>query len=316
MRLGKSALILIAIFSWLCFCSHAHAEGQERRFVSPALNGTTETFLPAAAAAAAQQITVLIYNTGTGTVTVKSNGGLVNGTTSKDIGTGGSGLFASDGTNWWSLPAAGGSGAPATARYWVGASDPDLSAEHNLGALGTGAVINTAGTPSIYAGTACANSFPRSLNASIAATCNQVDLTADVTGLLTDEVLIGTTLVPAAFVIPVCNATEKLQYSTGAGFSCVADLLSINTVEVSIDLGSTGGLVFSTTVTGLAWVEAGSEIVCAPFATTADGLTVETVAASGVQAVVANRVVATGFDLYVYSPHGATGIYRFHCTGA
>lgn len=43
----------------------------------------------------------------------------------------------------------GGGGAPTTTRYWVGAADAALSAEHDLGALATGLVKNTAGVPSI-----------------------------------------------------------------------------------------------------------------------------------------------------------------------
>lgn len=90
---------------------------------------------------------------------------------------------------------------------------------------------------------------------------------------------------------------------------------SANGVVVSIDLGTSGGLVFTTTVVGQAWVTATSAIACSPFGTTADGLTPETVMAAGVQAVTSEYVVGTGFNLSVYSPHGATGIYRFGCTG-
>lgn len=64
--------------------------------------------------------------------------------------------------------------APIGAQYWVGAADATLTAEKNLGALATGLVINTAGTPSAYTGTSCTNQFPRSLNASGAATCASV----------------------------------------------------------------------------------------------------------------------------------------------
>jgi len=42
-------------------------------------------------------------------------------------------------------------GAPTSAQYWVGAADATLSAEHNLGALSTGLVLNTAGVPSVIA---------------------------------------------------------------------------------------------------------------------------------------------------------------------
>jgi len=89
-----------------------------------------------------------------------------------------------------------------------------------------------------------------------------------------------------------------------------------NFLEVSVNLGADGGLVYRTTVTGQTWVTGTSQILCSPFATTADGQTIETIEASGVQAVASNRVVGTGFDLAVYTPHGATGIYRFHCTGS
>lgn len=82
----------------------------------------------------------------------------------------------------------GGSGAPTGAKYWVGTADGGLSAEMDLGALTTGLVLNTVsagtGTPSAYAGTSCTNQFPRSLNASGAATCASVSMTADVTGTL------------------------------------------------------------------------------------------------------------------------------------
>ena len=77
-----------------------------------------------------------------------------------------------DGAAWNAM--GGGSGAPTGAQYWTGAADAGLSAEHNLGALSTGLVINTAGTPSTYAGTSCTNQFPRSLSASGAATCASV----------------------------------------------------------------------------------------------------------------------------------------------
>ena len=65
----------------------------------------------------------------------------------------------------------GGGGAPTDATYWVGAANATLTNEINLGALGTGLVLNTAGTPSIYAGTSCTNQVLRLLDASGAGTC-------------------------------------------------------------------------------------------------------------------------------------------------
>lgn len=91
---------------------------------------------------------------------------------------------------------------------------------------------------------------------------------------------------------------------------------SANVVEVSIALGTSMGLVFTATVTGQAWVSASSIIVCSPFATSADGQTVETYFAAHFDVTASNRVAGTGFDLTVASPYGATGIFRFHCTGA
>lgn len=68
----------------------------------------------------------------------------------------------------------GGGGAPSDAEYWVGAANGSLSAEKNLGALATGLVLNTSGTPSAYAGSSCTNQFPRSTSASGAWTCASV----------------------------------------------------------------------------------------------------------------------------------------------
>lgn len=112
----------------------------------------------------------------------------------------------------------------------------------------------------------------------------------------------------AGIACSVTGTTATLNATGGSG--------SANTVEVSIDLGTTGGLTFSVTVTGQSWVAADSEIVCSPFATVADGQTVETYVAAGFAVNAATRVVSTGFDLWLYNPHGATGIFRVHCTGA
>lgn len=89
-----------------------------------------------------------------------------------------------------------------------------------------------------------------------------------------------------------------------------------NTVEKSVDLGTGGGLVYTATVTGQTWVGASSVIVCGAVATTADGQTLETYYAAGFVVTVSNRVAGTGFDISVLSPYGATGTFRFNCTGA
>ena len=74
----------------------------------------------------------------------------------------------------WATPAGG--GAPTDATYIVQTANGSLSAEQAMGALGTGLVKNTTttGVQSIYGGTSCTNQFPRSLDASGAATCASV----------------------------------------------------------------------------------------------------------------------------------------------
>lgn len=80
-------------------------------------------------------------------------------------------------------------GAPTGAQYWVGAADGTLSAEKNLGALATGLVINTAGTPSAYAGSTCgANQYATTTSASGALTCAQV-ATSQLSGTITNAQL-------------------------------------------------------------------------------------------------------------------------------
>lgn len=86
-----------------------------------------------------------------------------------------------------------------------------------------------------------------------------------------------------------------------------------NLLEVSLAISDAG--LYSTTVTGQAWVTATSKITCSPFGTTADGGTAELAAIAGFQATVANRVNGAGFDLLVLSPNGVTGTFRFHCSG-
>lgn len=137
-----------------------------------------------------------------------------------------------------------------------------------------------------------------------------------------DEVPVGNGASSDAKVLPSCSnaTTSKLLYdNTTNAFSCGTDQTGGggggNFVEVSVAL-TTEGLFFSQAVTGQAWVTGTSKVVCTPFGTTADGLTPEAVIVSGVQAGVSDLVVATGFTLHVYSPHGLDGTVRFHCTGS
>lgn len=118
--------------------------------------------------------------------------------------------LARSGTTWAGASCSGGGGAPTDAQYWVGAANGSLSAEKDLSALSTGLVINTSGTPSAYAGTSCTNQFPRSLNASGAATCASV-ANADITNSTIDL----TTKVTGA--LPVANGGTGLASGTSGG---------------------------------------------------------------------------------------------------
>lgn len=183
-------------------------------------------------------------------------------------------------------------GAPNDAQYWVGAADGTLTAEKNLGALSTGLVVNTAGTPSAYAGTSCINQFPRSLNASGAATCNSI--------AIADHSATGT---PSATTFYRGDNTWATPAS-GSG----------NFLETSQTLSGAG--VYSFVITGQAWVTGTSKINCTPFGTTADSLTPEAVSAAALVVSWSSPVVGTGFTLWVDNPRGLTGTVRFHCSGA
>lgn len=136
----------------------------------------------------------------------------------------------------------GGGGAPTDATYWTGSAHASLSAEHNLGGLSTGLVLNTAGTPSAYAGTSCTNQFPRSLNGSGTATCASVSMANDITGTLgagnggtgltttTDDTThVANGSAWEAKALPSCSngTTSKLLYDTASNtFSCGTDQTS------------------------------------------------------------------------------------------
>lgn len=114
----------------------------------------------------------------------------------------------------------------------------------------------------------------------------------------------------------------------GTSVSCVDDAANLrtnctitggggsaNTVEVSLAMTNGSG-VYSTTVTGQAWVTGTSAVVCTPLGTTADGLTVEQVAAAELAITIGNRVAGVGFDLVVSNPFGSHGTHRFSCMGS
>ena len=97
-------------------------------------------------------------------------------------------MISENGGAFMTLMGSSGGSAPVNATYVTQSANATLTAEHSLGALTTGLLLNTVaastGTLSAYAGTSCTNQFPRSLNASGAATCASVSLATDITGTL------------------------------------------------------------------------------------------------------------------------------------
>lgn len=169
------------------------------------------------------------------------------------IDAGGTGTYYCN-AGTWALITAGGGGAPTTVPYWTGAADGTLSAEHNLGALGTGLVINTAGTPSIYAGGTCtAPNFVRVISASGAVTCAAPTLSlssvSNPTGDWTATFPTGTKALwtftgstDEAFTIHGDGAFTGVGdlvhiHKSGTGATAGADALH---VEVTSDLNMTG----------------------------------------------------------------------------
>lgn len=88
------------------------------------------------------------------------------------------------GGSWLPLPTS--STLPTAASFLTRVTETNLSNETALGSLASGLLLNTTttGVPTIYAGTSCTNQFPRSLNASGAATCATVALSTDTSGTL------------------------------------------------------------------------------------------------------------------------------------
>lgn len=111
--------------------------------------------------------------------------------------------------------------APTSASFITKTAEASLSGEFSLGTLTTGLLLNTVsagtGTPSAYAGTSCTNQFPRSLDASGAATCASV-ANADLAGSI---------------------AVSKTLLSDGAGILLSTNTLSTASSEGSFITGST-----------------------------------------------------------------------------
>jgi hypothetical protein len=113
---------------------------------------------------------------------------------------------------------------------------------------------------------------------------------------------------PGQFANAIDNSGNLTCATPGGGGS-------VNAVEQSISISEGSGF-FSQTVTGQTWVSATSKIVCSSFGTTADGLTPEVIAISGITISVSDIIAGTGFNLNVFSPYGIEGTVRIYCIGS
>lgn len=122
---------------------------------------------------------------------------------------------------WTVLPSGGGGGAPTNAEYWVGTADATLSAEKNLGALGTGLVINTGGVPSTYGGGICGVGYVHTINASGSVTCSMPALN-DLIDPLLGDILYSNAIHSWTVLGGNTTTTKKFLSQTGTGAASAA----------------------------------------------------------------------------------------------
>lgn len=126
-------------------------------------------------------------------------------------------------------------GAPTDAKYVTATTNATLTAEQSIGALTTGLLLNTVaaaeGTLSAYGGTSCTNQFPRSLDASGAATCASV-ANADLAGSIAASKLVGTDIATVGTITTgtwSATAVAADKGGTGQTVYAVGDLLYAST---------------------------------------------------------------------------------------
>lgn len=147
----------------------------------------------------------------------------------------GTGTYYCNGGTWAAVTAGG--GAPTTAQYWTGAADGTLSAEKNLGALGTGVVINTGGVPSILTAQACVlPNVATGYSASGTITCGQPsNVTGNAATATTSANLTGQV---APTLGAACSPNGKTLVDTNSKFwACIGGVWEDSYTRV----GQTGG---------------------------------------------------------------------------
>lgn len=133
-----------------------------------------------------------------------------------------------------------------------------------------------------------------------------------------DAVPLGNSLVWAASVLPNCTDTvgQHVNYTAATNaFSCgtTSSTIAANSVEKSVAITAVGH-DFTSTITA-AWVTATTNIVCSVLGTTADSLTIETIAVAGLNVTASNRIAATSFDVTIHNQYGLEGTVRVQCVG-
>jgi hypothetical protein len=149
-------------------------------------------------------------------------------------------------------------------------------------------------------------------DASITAQIANVAYSADA-GYYATEFIVNPTDCSAGQYATAIAANGNLTCSTPPGGGG-----SANVVEVDVNFG-TGTDSATVVVTGQTWVTSTSKIVCSPtlLATSTRAEGEEDPVVEGLIGAVYSRVAGTGFTLYVAPTLGvASGVVKFHCTGA
>lgn len=237
--------------------------------------------------------------------------------------------------------ATGSSGAPSAVNYLVGTEDVGLSDEIVVGTTPGGELGGTWASPTIDSGVVSLDEvgdfgctglqLVRRNTGDTAFECVSQNAGTDVTADLEEETHATEHQNGGADEIASATAANNAIVKAGGSgtidvnwvpttFATDAEVIAYaqplgQSAEVSVVITSDQPTPAPVVVTGQTWVAAGSEIVCSPFGTTADGLTPEAIMVSEIKFVASDRVAGTGFTLHTYSPNGLEGTVRVHCLG-